>query len=90
MSGWYPDRLWFLRHASLAFALMVCLPPTLSLFLKKIYLLLLFLAVLGLCCCTWMFSSYGDQGLLFISVCELLIVLVFLVAEHRLFVCGLQ
>ena len=34
-------------------------------FLKTISLLiLLFLAVLGLCCCTWAFCSRGEQGLL--------------------------
>ena len=28
----------------------------------------LFLAALGLCCCTWAFSSCGEQGLLFLVV----------------------
>ena len=50
-----------------------------------IYLLTyLFMAVLGLCCCTWAFSSCGKQGLLFIAVCGLLIVVASLVAEHGL------
>ena len=26
------------------------------------------MAALGLCCCTWAFSSCGEQGLLFIAV----------------------
>ena len=60
---------------------MVCLPPHPLLFLKKDLFINLFLAVLGLCCCTWIFSSYGGQGLLFASVCELLIMTVFLAAE---------
>ena len=50
----------------------------------------LFLAVLGLRCCTWAFSSCGQRGLLFIVVCGLLIVVAFLVAEHRLQTCKLQ
>ena len=50
-------------------------------FNKFIYL---FLAVLGLCCCTWAFSSCGEQGLLFVAVRELLIAVASLVAEHGL------
>ena len=34
----------------------------------------LFLAALGLCCCLWAFSSCGEQGLLFVAVHRLLIV----------------
>ena len=45
---------------------------------------LLFLAVLGLCCCTWAFSSCSDQGLLFVAVRGLLIAMASLVAEHGL------
>ena len=44
----------------------------------------LFLAVLGLCCCAWAFSSCSERGLLFVAVCRLLIVMASLVAEHRL------
>ena len=43
-----------------------------------------FLAVLCLRCCTWAFSSCGKQRLLFMAVCELLIVVASLVEEHRL------
>ena len=32
------------------------------------------MAALGLCCCTWAFSSCGEQGLLFVVVRGLLIV----------------
>ena len=46
-----------------------------------IYLLL---AALGLCCCTWAFSSCGERGLLFVAVRGLLIAVASLVAEHRL------
>ena len=47
----------------------------------KIYL---FLAVLGLHCCTQTFSSWGEQGLLFIAVCRPCIVVASLFAEHGL------
>ena len=49
-------------------------------FFLFIYLFILFLAALGLCCCTQAFSSCGEQGLLFIAVHRLLIA----VASH----CG--
>ena len=41
----------------------------------KIYLFYLFLAVLGLRCRAWAFSSCSEQGLLFVVV-------------HRLLICG--
>ena len=50
-----------------------------------IYLFIcLFLAVLGLRCCAWAFSSCGEQGLLFVAVHVFLIAVASLVAEHRL------
>ena len=49
-----------------------------------IYFIYLFLAVLGLRCCTRAFSSCSERGLLFIAVRGLLIVVASLVAEHRL------
>ena len=42
----------------------------------------LFMAVLGLPCCTWAFSSCGEQGLRFVVVRGLLIAVPSLVAEH--------
>ena len=42
------------------------------------------MAALGVCCCAWAFSSCGEQGLLFIVVCRLLIVVASLVVEHGL------
>ena len=48
------------------------------------YFIYLFLAVLGLCWCMQAFSSFVEWGLLFVVVCSLLIVVTFLVAEHRL------
>ena len=54
---------------------------------KFIYL---FLAVLGLCCCTQTFSSCRERGLLFVAVHGLLIAVASLVAEHGLQACGLQ
>ena len=50
-------------------------------FLKLINL---FLAVLGLCCCTLAFSSCGERGLLFVAVHGFLIAVASLVAKHRL------
>ena len=47
-------------------------------------LLYLFLAVLGLHCCTGPFSSCGEGGPLFIEVHRLVIAVASLVAEHRL------
>ena len=44
----------------------------------------LFLAVLGLCCCVWAFSSCSEQGLLFVVVRGLLIAVASLVVEHEL------
>ena len=53
----------------------------LFIFKKFIYLSL---AALGLRCCAWAFSSCGEQGLLFVVVCGLLIAVASLVAEHGL------
>ena len=47
--------------------------PFFFFFLKE-HLFIYFLAVLGLRCCTRAFSSCGEQGLLFIAVHGLLIV----------------
>ena len=57
---------------------------------KFIYFTYLFLAVLGLRCCVRAFSSCGEQGLLFVAVCGLLIVVASLVAEYGLQARGLQ
>ena len=53
-------------------------------FFFLINLFILFLAALGLCCCTQTFSSCGEQGLLFVVVCGLLVVVASLVVEHGL------
>ena len=45
-----------------------------------IYLFIYFLAALGLRCCAWAFSSCIEQGLLFVAVLWLLIVVATLVA----------
>ena len=60
-----------------------------STFLLKFYLFY-FLAALGLHCCARAFSSCGEWGLLFVAVHGLLVVVASLVAEHRLYVHGLQ
>ena len=56
----------------------------LQIFLLINKLINLFLAVLGLCCCTWAFSSCGKTGLLFVVVRGLLIAVASLVAEQGL------
>ena len=48
------------------------------------FLIYLFLAALGLRCCTRAFSSCGERGLLFVAVRGLLIAVASLVAEHGL------
>ena len=47
-------------------------------------LFIYFLAVFGLRCCTWAFSSCGERGLLFVAGRGLLIAVASLVAEHEL------
>ena len=46
--------------------------------------LCIYLAALGLHCCVWVFSSCGEQGLLFVAVSGLLIAVASLVEEHGL------
>ena len=48
------------------------------------FLIYLFLAALGLRCCKWAFSSFGERGLLFVTVRRPLIAVASLVAEHGL------
>ena len=50
----------------------------------KINLFILFLAALGLCCCTRACSSCGEWGLLFVAVRGLLIAVASLATEHGL------
>ena len=54
--------------------------PSFHTFLKNLFI---FLAALGLRCCTQAFSSCGERGLLFIAVRGLLIAVASLVMEHR-------
>ena len=54
-----------------------------TVFFVVIHLLILFLAVLGLSCCTLAFCSCGQRGPLLIAVHRPLFVLASLVAEHR-------
>ena len=49
----------------------------------KIYFIC-FWTVLGLGCFVWVFSSYGEWGLLFIVMCGFLTVAASVVAEYRL------
>ena len=53
-------------------------------FFNLFILFLFILAVLGLCCSAWAFSSSGERGLLFIAVRGLLTAVASLVAEHGL------
>ena len=52
-------------------------------FKKIIYLFILVLAALGLCCSRAFFNC-GERELLFLAVRELLVAVASLVAEHRL------
>ena len=51
-------------------------------FFEFMHFIYLFLAVLGLCCCAWAFSSCSERGLLFIAVRGLLIAVASLAVEH--------
>ena len=62
---------------------MVC-----KLFFKIIYLFILFLAVLGIRCYTWTFSSCGKRGLFFFTAVHGLLVMASLVSEHGLYMCS--
>ena len=64
-------------HVAILPVYFVCL---ICIFYNFIYLL----AVLGLCCCQWAFSSCGKWGQLFLAVCRLLSVTASPVAEHGL------
>ena len=55
-----------------------------------LFIYLLFLAVLGLRCCTRVFSSCSERGLFFVAVRGLLIAVASLVVEHQLQTRGLQ
>ena len=52
--------------------------------LNFIYLFIYLLTALGLRCCAQAFCSCGEQGLLFVAACRLLIAVASLVAEHGL------
>ena len=72
----------------MCYALIICKILCQTLYLY-IYLFIhsfiyLVLAVLGLRCCTWAFSSCGEWGLLFLAVRGLLIAVTSLVVEHGL------
>ena len=54
------------------------------------FVIYLFMAALGLRCCTGAFSSCGEWVLLFVAVHGLLIAVASLVAEHGLQALGLQ
>ena len=65
---------------------MSVLPTKLSMLIKKKHTKLF----ISLCCFVWVFSSCGEPRLLFVAVCELLIVVASLAAEHRLWAHGCQ
>ena len=72
----------FQTLAPLVFSLFIFILSFIN-FLFKLFICL-FLAALGLPFCTLTFSSYSEQGLLFIAVHGLLIVVAFLVADQGL------
>jgi len=55
-----------------------------TLFKNFIYLFILFLAALDLCCFAWAFSSCDELGQFLVAVNGLLILVASLVVEHRL------
>ena len=86
----YPDKCQVLggngrtlRCSAWAFSALVSCPGTLGVFVVVVVFINLFiylsLAVLGLRCCTWAFSSCGERGLLFVAVRGLLIAVASLV-----------
>ena len=58
-----------------------CIECFIYLFIKINSFIYLFLAALGLCCCTQAFSSCGERRLFFVAVRGLLIVVASLVAS---------
>lgn len=86
----HSGKLGFLPHGVLNLYLMMVHLGVIHIFVStyrlqllsplKIYCLFI-LAVMGLCFCTWAFSCFSEQGLLFVVVHRLPIV-AFLVAEH--------
>ena len=52
--------------------------------MNLLFIIYLFLAVLGLRCCVRAFCSCGEWGLLFVAVRGLLVAVASLVAEHGL------
>ena len=69
---------------SFFFFLIQCPCPFLFYLFYFFIILYIYLAALGLCFCARDFSSCGEQGLLFVVVCGLLITVASLVAEHGL------
>ena len=63
---------------------MLIIKQKVNIFNLKKWNFIYFLAALGLSCCTRAFSGCGEQGLLFVAVCGLLIAVASLVAEHGL------
>ena len=58
--------------------------PFIYFFWWRVSLFYLFLATLGLCCCTWAFSGCSERGLLFVAARGLLTAVASLVAEYGL------
>lgn len=58
--------------------------PALASFFKKFLFISYLLAILGLRCCTWAFSSSGEQGLLFLEGLGPLDVVASFIVEHSL------
>ena len=58
--------------------------PALASFFKKFLFISYLLAIPGLRCCTWAFSSSGEQGLLFLEGLGPLDVVASFIVEHSL------
>ena len=76
--------LWKLKCMHFFGSVCVCVYIYIYIFFCFNVFLPLFLAVVGLHCCTRAFSSFGRRGLLFIAVHRLLTAVASLITEHRL------
>ena len=78
-------KIYFKIYASFSYPQRMSICSLCNIILKIILSIYLFLAVLGLYCCTSfsLIAASGDSSL--VAVCGLLLAATFLVAEHRLY-----
>ena len=64
--------------------------PSFYCFIFRIVFIYFSLTIVSLSCGAWAFSSCNEQGLLFVAMHGLLLVVISLVVKHQLQACGLQ